>query len=198
MAALAEAQRTVSVRPTALKEWAVVVRALDKGDQVIVLRKGGIAEETDGFVVPHDAFHLFPTYEHQRPEDLKPRYRSLLDETTANPPPVGTLRLTNWAHVVGDLVVDDVDRLRRLTDHHVWSDGFVAQRFAWKPEVPLHVVLLRVYRLPEPLDLPMHRRYGGCRSWVALEEDVPVSGSSPVLDDGAFSRRVEAIRSALA
>src|SRR5262245_11545086 len=60
----------------ALKEWAVTVAALSRGDQVLVLRKGGIGEKR--FEFPHRSFFLFPTYLHQRPELVKPEARAEL------------------------------------------------------------------------------------------------------------------------
>ncbi len=54
----------------ALKEWAVAVRALEKGDTTLVVRKGGIREKA--FAVEDSRFLLLPGYEHQRPELLKP------------------------------------------------------------------------------------------------------------------------------
>ena len=49
----------------ALKEWATVVNALENGDQTVLLRKGGILEDSSGFVVESEKFFLFPTFEHQ-------------------------------------------------------------------------------------------------------------------------------------
>ena len=40
----------------ALKEWAVVCRALEEGRQIVLLRKGGILEYREGFEVKHDKF----------------------------------------------------------------------------------------------------------------------------------------------
>jgi hypothetical protein len=40
----------------ALKEWAVVCRALEEGRQVMLLRKGGILEYRQGFEVRHEKF----------------------------------------------------------------------------------------------------------------------------------------------
>ena len=45
----------------ALKEWATVVNALENGDQTVLLRKGGILEDSSGFVVESEKFFLFPT-----------------------------------------------------------------------------------------------------------------------------------------
>ena len=57
----------------ALKEWAVTIAALEAGDQVLIVRKGGIGEKR--FELPHPRFYLFPTYAHQRPELVKPAWR---------------------------------------------------------------------------------------------------------------------------
>ena len=52
--------------PVALKEWAVTVRALAEGEQLVTLRKGGIREENKHFEIEHDRFFLYPTFDHQR------------------------------------------------------------------------------------------------------------------------------------
>src|SRR5882672_7459112 len=52
--------------PIAFKEWAVTVRALAEGEQLLTLRKGGIRETGKHFRVEHDRFFLYPTFDHQR------------------------------------------------------------------------------------------------------------------------------------
>ena len=42
---------TTPVCRIALKEWAVAVKALDRGEQIMLLRKGGIREEGKDFVI---------------------------------------------------------------------------------------------------------------------------------------------------
>ena len=56
----------------ALKEWACVVRALGEGKQILLLRKGGIAEKGGEFRMEEPDFFLFPTFEHQDKTKLKP------------------------------------------------------------------------------------------------------------------------------
>jgi hypothetical protein len=58
----------------ALKEWAVAVRALRDGRQTLLVRKGGIREETREFRVQADEFLFFPTYEHQNVDQLQPAF----------------------------------------------------------------------------------------------------------------------------
>jgi len=56
----------------ALKEWAIVDEWLGSGRQVVLLRKGGIHEQRGQFEVEHREFFLFPTYVHQKADDLVP------------------------------------------------------------------------------------------------------------------------------
>ena len=60
----------------ALKEWAVAVEALERGETALVVRKGGIREKT--FAVPKTRFLFFKSYEHQKADQLKPAYHDLL------------------------------------------------------------------------------------------------------------------------
>jgi len=70
--------------PIAFKEWAVTVRALAEGEQLVTLRKGGIREERKHFEVEHDRFFLYPTFEHQRNDVVRashqPELRRALEE----------------------------------------------------------------------------------------------------------------------
>ena len=52
--------------PIAFKEWAVTVRALAEGEQLLTLRKGGIRETNRHFRLEHERFFLYPTFDHQR------------------------------------------------------------------------------------------------------------------------------------
>ena len=52
----------MNVTIAALKEWAIVCKALEEGRQVLLLRKGGIMEYRQGFEVKHNNFLLFPTF----------------------------------------------------------------------------------------------------------------------------------------
>src|SRR5215208_2547032 len=70
--------------PIAFKEWAVTVRALAEGEQLLTLRKGGIREEHKHFELPHERFFLYPTFDHQRNnlvrESHHPELRRALEE----------------------------------------------------------------------------------------------------------------------
>src|SRR5919206_951628 len=70
----------------ALKEWAVVCRALAEGRQSVVLRKGGIIEETRDFALVERRFLLYPTYEHQDLGSVQEPYRDCLAKMPATRP----------------------------------------------------------------------------------------------------------------
>jgi hypothetical protein len=53
------------------KEWANVCEALGRGEQTVLLRKGGIAEGRDGFGFRHSGFFLFPTFFHEQIDKVR-------------------------------------------------------------------------------------------------------------------------------
>jgi hypothetical protein len=175
-----------SLRHT-LKEWAVAVRALELGETALVVRKGGIREKA--FAVANRRFLLLPGYEHQRPELLKPGYRQLLKEIP-DLTDDGPLRFTSFAEVRGAHEISEPGSLAAIDPYHIWTPEYAESRFRWRPKKPLTVLVLRIYLLPEPVELPYSEAYGGCKSWIELEEPIPVAGARPALSDEGFERLV--------
>jgi hypothetical protein len=178
----------------ALKEWAVAVEALERGETALVIRKGGIREKA--FAVANRRFLLLPGYEHQRPELLKPEYRTLLREIP-NLTDDGPLRFTSFAEVRGAYEISEPESLETIGPHHMWAPEYAESRFKWRPKKPLTVLVLRTYVLPEPVELPYSEAYEGCKSWIELAEPVPTAGARPALDDEAFDRLVSPALEAL-
>jgi len=182
----------------ALKEWASAIEALADGEQILIMRKGGIVEETRDFQLVSPCFYLMPTYEHQRRELLKPGYQQLVDRTNAGwDKHSETVRISCYAEAVRDLEVLDQEKLDKLRDFHIWTDAFADERLRWKRKQPLHVLLLRVYRLGEPVEIPLVDAYTGCKSWVTLQERMPASDMQPVLSEAKFQACVTKITAAL-
>jgi hypothetical protein len=171
----------------ALKEWAVAVKALERGETVLVVRKGGIREKA--FAVPRTRFLLLPGYEHQRPELLKEEYRGLMDEVP-DLADNGPLRFSSFAEVEGAFEISEAEELSTLHAHHMWTPEYAESRFKWRPKKPLTVLVLRTYLLPETIELPYRDEYGGCKSWTRLEESVSIEGARAALSDGDFDRLV--------
>ncbi|MFD2658995.1 DUF1802 family protein [Paenibacillus thailandensis] len=167
----------------------------------MLMRKGGIREETRDFQLISDSFYLFPTYEHQRRELLKEEFREALDETLREWPAEGAgapaVPLRAYAEVVQDIEITDKETLSKLRDFHIWTEDFAEERLRWKKTKPLHVLLLRVYKLEEPRDMPLRDAYIGCKSWVKLQDEPPQGAMKPVLTDEQFAGEVHRITAAL-
>jgi hypothetical protein len=171
----------------ALKEWAVAVRALERAETALVVRKGGIREKA--FAVPQTRFLLLPGYEHQRPGLLKEEYRGLMDGIP-DLADDGPLRFSSFAEVEGAYEISDGEELSALDPHHMWTPEYAERRFKWRPKKPLTVLVLRTYLLPEMVELPYRDEYGGCKSWIGLHEPVSVEGARAALSDEDFDRLV--------
>jgi hypothetical protein len=177
----------------AFKEWAVVVRALLEGEQILDVRKGGLREEGRHFSVQAERVWLYPTVEHQQAELVKPAYRRWIDTTEADAPPDRAVRVEGWADIVGVATVTEPEVLDALDGKVVWSRAYVETRYRWKARDPLHVLALRVHRLTDPVTVPYRDEYGGCTSWVDLDGlgDPESVTSTPALSDVAFDARLK-------
>ena len=182
----------------ALKEWAIVCRALGNGRQTLLIRKGGIEEIKAGFQVFHKDFWLFPTYVHQNAADLVPAVRAEFAEVQATQPPAGTIAFQLYATVEDVMKVMDVERLRSLEGYHVLSWDCVASRFHYRNKPGVHVMTLRVYRRPSVITVQNTPGYDGCVSWVELNEALGTEGCTPVISDPEFDARLAGIRARLA
>lgn len=181
----------------ALKEWAVVQRALLEGRQIMLLRKGGLIEETGDFDLLAREFLLYPTYEHEteRRGDIQPQFEPWLREEEARKPQPSTVRIEAACRVSGVIRAGDAESVIQLAGEHIWSRQFIHGRFDWEPYKPVFLLLVRAYRLPAPLALAVIPSYGGCRSWITLAEPVETAGAKPAIkSDEDFGRRVELAR----
>ena len=182
----------------ALKEWAVTVQALADGDQILMLRKGGIHEEGKDFRVMHPEFLLYPTYLHQREDLLKGSHQAALRRLLADEPSdTDAVTFTHWARVHELLEIDRLDMVSSLAPHHIWAEAYAESRLHWKPMTPLTVMLVRVYRMENPTTVPFIPEYGGCKSWVDVIPTVRLGAAVPAVDDVGFGRMVEAVRESL-
>lgn len=180
----------------AFKEWAVTVAALERGDQVVLLRKGGIREDGKHFRIEHNDFFLYPTYEHQVTELVKPEFHGLFNETLLDADDA-LVTLNSYAEIAETFETSDEEAVANLLPLHIWTATYAEKRIHWKPRFPLTVMVLRVHKLQQPQALPVMPEYDGCKSWVTLVEEYPVGVATPVLNDRQFNREVAKIRDAL-
>ncbi len=152
----------------ALKEWAVVCKALERGRQTILLRKGGIMEYRRGFEVKHNDFFLYPTFEHQSKEYLQQDYLSELDIVLQDRPKDNKNKITTFANAVEVKETNDGEILRRLGKFHIWNEHYVNIRLNYNPKKPMSVIILRVHRMIPPLQIEIEPEFAGCKSWIPI------------------------------
>lgn len=182
---------------TALKEWAVLVDAMARGDIIAMVRKGGIREQRAGFNVRHDRFLFYPTFFHEKAHELAPRFQQGLEVAHSARPDEGTIRIAYVADVVGLWTVTELERLRAIENEHGLAWNAVESRFHYRDRPVVQVVAVRVSELATPVVVPELRRYQGCVSWVELEQGIDVSGARPVVPTAALETRLAAIERAL-
>jgi hypothetical protein len=180
----------------AFKEWAVVVDALGLGEQILIVRKGGIREERGRFHVDHLEFWLFPTQYHEAESSVIPSKRPAV-RAIAAAAVNDSVDIRFYAVTDTVLQIADPTALRRLQGRHIWNEQVLQERFRFRGEPGLHVLLTRVYRRPAPMRLPLREAYGGCKSWVALDEPLCTEGLTPVLTDVEYSTQRDEIRDRL-
>ena len=185
------------VSDLALKEWAVAVKSLGTGKQVIILRKGGIHREDRDFRLVHPQFLLYPTYEHQKAELIKPEAHAALEETRRDADTDGQIHFKYFCHVTDRFELRDEEALDSISASHIWSEEYARKRLHWRPSQPLTVALLRVYELQQPQTLPVMAEYSGCKSWVELGRDVSLGLMQPVLSDTVYESMADEVRSTL-
>src|SRR5215831_5416944 len=173
----------------ALKEWAIVCKALEEGRQLVLLRKGGILEYKEGFKLLNNKFLLFPTLEHQSTEAIQANYAHNLDilsQYNFN----GKRDLSLYAEVSDIRHIDDEYTLSSLEKYHIWNKRYVEMRMKYNPKKPMSMVILRVYKMIHPISINVNPKWSGCRSWILIElteENGEIFDRSlPVLDEDSF------------
>jgi hypothetical protein len=157
----------------ALKEWSIVCSALEEGKQSILLRKGGILEYRKGFEISQKIFLLYPTLEHQSKEYLQPNYLQefevLLNRNDSDivQDKSNTIRILGRIEAMQEFHDETV--LSKLEKYHIWNEKYVNMRMSYNPKKPMNALLLRVYKLPEPISINVNPEWAGCKSWIDID-----------------------------
>lgn len=177
----------------ALKEWRLVCDLLLTGELALLLRKGGIHEDsvTGEFELAYRRFGLYPTYEHQDAAMLKPAYGARLGDD----PDASRVTIGGWAEAARVWTVPSRAAFDRLDELHPWSGAYVDMRFEYRPDRPLYLAAVRAHALVEPRTIDFRAAFAGCRSWVPLEADEAIdeSASKPVMAEGELHGVIERV-----
>jgi hypothetical protein len=164
---------------TALKEWSSVIAALATGEQVILIRKGGIADSEFGLEAQQ--FYLYPTYFHQGEDDHR-----------------ASVTVTHWCEVARTWSLRDVEQLERLAHLVALPRETLDARYRFRPDQSLHIIGVRTWALPSGVEVIFHDEYAGCRSWLSVDEEIDVTGSKLVLSDADLQAKLAAVDAILA
>jgi hypothetical protein len=190
----------------ALKEWSIICKALEDGNQTILLRKGGILEYKKGFEIRQKSFLLFPTLEHQAEEYLQSKYLQTYDLLLRGNKSQDTQNKTNTLWVMARIEAiqefHDHEMLPVLEKYHIWNEKYVDMRMNYNPKKPMNALLLRIYKLPQPISIDVNPEWAGCKSWIDIDitekygnqfGSVPkmFDQSEPVIKDKEFQRIFE-------
>ena len=173
----------------AFKEWALVCDAMGRGEQSVILRKGGIAEGKGGFGFDHPEFYLFPTWFHGQLEKVRIP-DAVLPVQDPERVAISHLAALEWSGRIADL-----ELVRRLETLHVLESELIEERFVYDTGsgslggAGINVAFVRIFRIEPPVLLPMEKIFGGCRSWIELPEIEPSALVSVLSDEEHYSRK---------
>ncbi len=190
----------------ALKEWSIICKALEDGNQTILLRKGGILEYKKGFEIRQKSFLLFPTLEHQAEEYLQSKYLQTYDLLLRGNKSEYIQNKANTVLVQARIEAiqefHDHEMLPKLEKYHIWNEKYVNMRMNYNPKKPMNALLLRIYKLPQPISIDVKPEWAGCKSWIDIDiaekygdqfGSVPkmFDQSEPVIKDKEFQKIFE-------
>ena len=166
---------------TALKEWSKTEKAIERGEQVLLFRKGGINDNNNngGFQILENQFVIFPTSFHSAnnggESDAMP------DMKKGDSVPFSIVCRITRAWQTSDKSV-----IKALEKFHALREDEIVSRVNYKPNEPYSILEVRAYVLPKdeyalPADV---EKYGGCKSWIEkLPFGIPDTTTlPPVLD----------------
>jgi hypothetical protein len=174
------------------KEWSLVCDALGRGEQSIILRKGGIAEGRSGFGFKHEKFFLLPTLFHEQ----LGKVRTGADEIPAAR--AGEIEISYFAVLESAAFVEDWESVIALEPLHILQRETVRERFEYDAAAGIHLGFVRIFHLQPAWVFPDAPKYGGCRSWVALPGTPEGTALHAVLSDEEHGHRREAFDRILA
>jgi len=164
---------------TALKEWSKTEKAIERGEQVLLFRKGGINDSKGSFQIKENQFVIFPTSFHSSSSENDDDKVPDMKKGDAVPFSI-VCRVTRAWQTSDKSVIKSLDRFHALREDEIIS------RVNYKPNEPYSILEVRAYVLPKdefvlPADV---EKYGGCKSWIEkLPFGIPDTTSlPPVLD----------------
>ena len=137
------------------------------------------------FLNPGRTFALYPADNSNMPL-MKPKQMSLFSESGQLELPLVILDkvlIKAWARCESCKMVNDPESLEALSRLTVWKTEALQLILHQRPFI--FVAYLRVYLLPQPLEMPVHPS----GNFVSLPKSQNVTDSTPVLSESIFAKR---------
>jgi hypothetical protein len=171
-----------SAKSIGFKEWALVCDAIGRGEQRVILRKGGIAEGRDGFAFRHREFFLFPTYFHEQTGRLR-------GDRELPPQRTGEIAIRYFVKVREARRISRWSEIEELEPLHILKREAVRERFEYGDKPGLYVAFLEAFALAKKWVLPDRPAFRGCRSWINLPASPNLKGGLLPISGGAAGRQ---------
>jgi hypothetical protein len=165
---------------TALRLPTPEVEALIQGQMIAVMPRK--------FINPGLQFALYPTNVSTNLLPLEQHYRSIYLPIAQNAIAQlnsETVSIKAWARCELCQMLSEPDLLEVLSQLTVWTTEALQETLGQRPRIFL--AYLRVYLLPQPIEVPVHEQQN--RQFVPLPHSLNVSDASPVLSDRIFNQR---------
>jgi hypothetical protein len=171
------------MKSVGFKDWSIVCEALARGQQTVIVRKGGIAEGRAGFSFQHAEFFLFPTWFHEQRASVRTTDLAIPEQL------VGEIEIKSFARVEVLRTIASWPLVAALEPFHILQPEVVRERFAYRDAPGVHIAFVRAYKLLPSWRVVDEKRFGGCRSWIELPQPPEQMQMEPVLSDAEHEKR---------
>ncbi|MGB3266839.1 MAG: DUF1802 family protein [Microcoleus sp.] len=159
--------------------------ALPNPDIEALIQGRMIAAMPRMFLNPGRTFALYPADNSNMPL-MKPKQMSLFPESGQLELPLVVLdkvSIKAWARCELCQMINDPESLEALSRLTIWKTEALQQILQQRPFI--FVAYLRVYLLPQPLEMSVHPS----GNFVSLPKSLTVTDSTPVLSESIFAKR---------
>lgn len=178
---------SISELSSLLKEKALIIHLLSKGDITLIIRKGGKDDPAGQLLNESDTFFLVPSYRHSDPAIFAKEFHRDIEKIKLTPDK-DTITISSFARIEKAIIIKDKSKLNSLYGWHGYSREEAERMFNYKESL-VYLYLLRIYNLKDPLILPKPEDYSGCKSLVPLDKNIAVSSYEPAVSDIIYSYR---------
>ncbi len=149
------------------------------------------------FVPEYSEFWLYPTWVHQAEQGLRGDAAQPRIGSAKRPEAVGSIPIRGLVRVDQIGRVESEKTLPALEEFHTLTSETILKRFHYR-KPGLWVLGARVWLRDSALPVVATPEHAGCKTWVILDQPIPTSGLSPVLDERQWTEHQSRLRSILA